>query len=264
MRAVIHIAASSYNSVIRSSFYFFLLLVLAGGVLLTPYMTLFEFGKDANLIRELSSSTIFIWILLCGTLGANLILSEEVENKIIYTLLTKPMSAGQFLSGKLLGLAGACVLGVALLSALSFYSIWQKSGTDVAALYEFSASRTYWEYMRHNFFDNEVLLLAQNVYLNSCMCAVTAAVAVFCFSLLPQNAAFVLSIGIVLASQAIHAIFPLVGTVLPSLIFFQLPTNISNGTLLSARFLALSLAYLLSYSSLILCVNTLLFSRKDA
>ncbi|MBI4242680.1 MAG: hypothetical protein HY606_01205 [Planctomycetes bacterium] len=255
-------ASSAHKQIIRNSFYALLLLLMAAGIFSSQYMTLFEFGRDVNLMREIALSTIFLWILLCSILSSNIVISEEIDNKITYTILTKPISSHGFIIGKLLGVASAVFFGVVLLTCIMFYSLWLKSGSDLALKYEYSTTQTFWEHMYANFFGKEILFFAQTLFLSTCSTLLLSSISIFCFTLMSQNIAFISTIVIVLISQLIHVLIP-TGGLLPSLIIFQLPTSISQGQIVSFGFIALSTLYLTSYIIFIVTLNSILFSRRS-
>jgi hypothetical protein len=79
---------------------------------LVPAVTLFGFGQNAALCRELGLSTAFLGGVAILLLGAVTVFAREVESGQAATVVSKPLSAGGFLAGKFLGLLK--VLGASL------------------------------------------------------------------------------------------------------------------------------------------------------
>jgi ABC-type transport system involved in multi-copper enzyme maturation permease subunit len=79
-------------------------------------------GQDLKIIQDFGLGAInALLILLAIFLGSRLI-SRDLEQRIVYTLLSKPITRGQFLTGKFLGCAGALWLLLGLLGLL-FYAL---------------------------------------------------------------------------------------------------------------------------------------------
>lgn len=71
---------------------------------LVPAVTLFGFGQNAALSRELGLSTAFLGGVAILLLGAVTVFAREVESGRAAVVISKPLSAGGFLAGKFLGL----------------------------------------------------------------------------------------------------------------------------------------------------------------
>lgn len=79
-------------------------------------------GEDLKIIQDFGLGTInALTVLLAVFLGSRLI-SRDLEQRIVYTLLSKPISRNQFLIGKFLGCSAALWLLLGLLSML-FYAL---------------------------------------------------------------------------------------------------------------------------------------------
>ncbi len=79
-------------------------------------------GADLKIIQDFGLGTInALLVLLAVFLGSRLI-SRDLEQRIVYTLLSKPITRGQFLTGKFLGSSAALWCLLALLGLL-FYGL---------------------------------------------------------------------------------------------------------------------------------------------
>lgn len=103
-RCVITIAGNTAREVTRETIFY---LIGCGGVLLIFFsfsFTLFAFGEETRMIKEMGISTITICCLCLASLSAANTISKEIEKGTIMTLLSKPVDKGSVLFGKFLGI----------------------------------------------------------------------------------------------------------------------------------------------------------------
>jgi len=71
---------------------------------------MYSMSDDNKLLREIGLSTLFLASLFIAIFSASGTVSEEVENKTIITVLSKPVQRPIFIIAKFLGVAAAVVL----------------------------------------------------------------------------------------------------------------------------------------------------------
>jgi ABC-type transport system involved in multi-copper enzyme maturation permease subunit len=84
---------------------------------------MYSMDDDNKLLRELGLSTLFLTSLFIAIFSACGAVAEEIENKTITTVLSKPIRRPIFILGKFLGVVGAVILAhyictIALLMAI--------------------------------------------------------------------------------------------------------------------------------------------------
>lgn len=84
---------------------------------------MYTLGDDNKFLREIGLSTLFLTSLFIAIFSASGAVGEEIENKTITTVLSKPVQRPIFIIAKFLGVAGAVVLAhyictIALLMAI--------------------------------------------------------------------------------------------------------------------------------------------------
>src|SRR3970040_2634147 len=122
-KCICTIAVNTLKEVTRQAI---LYCIVFGGILLilsSFFFTLFAFGEEAKMIREMGISTITICCLCLASLSAANAISREIEKGTIVTLLSKPVNRKSILLGKFFGiLAGAfpafIVLGIFFIVSL--------------------------------------------------------------------------------------------------------------------------------------------------
>jgi len=105
------IAANSFTETVRQPIYGVILLVTTGFLVLNVGISGYTLDDDNKLLKDLGLSTLLMSGLFLSAFSAAGILSQEIENKTVLTVISKPVGRPLFLVAKFIGLATA--LGVA-------------------------------------------------------------------------------------------------------------------------------------------------------
>jgi len=120
LRQLINIAQNTATESIRQPI--FVVLVLLGGVMMVLNVPLsansMEVGGlgDNRMMIDMGMSTIAVVGVLLAAFTATGVLSREIENKTVLTVVSKPVSRPVFVLGKYLGVAAAITLSTYILS----------------------------------------------------------------------------------------------------------------------------------------------------
>lgn len=117
------IATNTFKEGVRQPVFYVL---VAGGcvlMLLSVYFTLFSFGEEAKLVKDMGLATITLFGLIVALFTSSGVICDEIEKKTVLTVLCKPVTRADFVLGKFLGIVAAAftamaVLALALLLAL--------------------------------------------------------------------------------------------------------------------------------------------------
>ncbi|GMU24197.1 MAG: hypothetical protein AMXMBFR13_42730 [Phycisphaerae bacterium] len=110
------IIVNSFTETIRQPIYGVLLLVTAGLLVLNVGLSMYSLEVDSTnpnlsgdnkMLKDLGLSTLLLSGLFLSAFSAAGILSREIENKTVLTVISKPISRPAFLAGKFIGLIGA-------------------------------------------------------------------------------------------------------------------------------------------------------------
>lgn len=113
------IAANTFVETLRQPIYGVLLMATAMFLILNVSLAAFTIDDDDKLLLDLGLSTLLMSGLFLSVFSAAGILSREIDNKTVLTVISKPVSRPVFLFGKFAGLIAA--LGLAFyLSTLVF------------------------------------------------------------------------------------------------------------------------------------------------
>ena len=102
------------------------LLVAVGAVVLVVYGTLpfFTLGEDTVMFKAVALDVILLVVLLASLFAASRSIFEEIEDRTMLTLMSKPVSRAEVLVGKYLGLlasSGLAVLALGTILGIAVY-----------------------------------------------------------------------------------------------------------------------------------------------
>jgi ABC-2 type transport system permease protein len=104
------LAANTFVETIRQPIYGVILLVTAGLLILNVSLAAFTIDDDDKLLLDLGLSTLLLSGLFLSAFSATGVLSREIQNKTVLTVVSKPISRPLFILGKFAGLLAALVL----------------------------------------------------------------------------------------------------------------------------------------------------------
>ncbi|MHC4482229.1 MAG: ABC transporter permease [Planctomycetota bacterium] len=123
MTRLFTIAKNTFIETLRQPVYFIIIIAALLLFFISPSLTMYTMDDDNKLLRELGLSTLFLTSLFIAIFSASGAVAEEIENKTITTVLSKPVQRPIFIIAKFLGVAAAVVLAhyicsIALLMAI--------------------------------------------------------------------------------------------------------------------------------------------------
>jgi len=123
MNKIFTIAKNTFIEILRQPIYAVIIVAALFLLFISPSLTMYTMSDDNKLLREIGLSTLFLASLFIAIFSASSAVSEEIENKTITTVLSKPIQRPIFIIAKFIGVAAAVVLAhyictVALLMAI--------------------------------------------------------------------------------------------------------------------------------------------------
>lgn len=112
------IAQNTFRSLVRRKALLNILLLGVGLVLMAVVVSQISFGDPQRIVRSLALSGIGMALNLLAVLLGSSLVSEEVERRTLFAILTRPVARGTYLLGRLTG-AGA----VLALTSLGFFLV---------------------------------------------------------------------------------------------------------------------------------------------
>lgn len=108
-----------------------LLLTLGAAILvvfgLLPFFTL---GEDTKMFKSVGLDVILLLVLLATLFATSKSIYEEIEDRTMLTLMSKPVRRWEVMVGKYLGIVLAAALGVAILGFILVLATWFRVPND--------------------------------------------------------------------------------------------------------------------------------------
>lgn len=131
------IARNTFTEAIRQPIYVVLVLVGTLALILGQQLaanTMEVGGGDNKMLIDMGLSTLFVISVCLAAFTATGVLSSEVENKTVLTVVSKPIARPTFVLGKFVGIAGAIALAyycLCLVFALTIRHRVQATASDL-------------------------------------------------------------------------------------------------------------------------------------
>lgn len=110
MTKLISIAKNTFTETLRQPIYAVIVVASLLLFLFTGPLTTFTLDDENKLLREIGLSTLFLTSLFISIFAASGAISEEIDNKTVSTILTKPVSRPFFIISKFIGIVIAVIL----------------------------------------------------------------------------------------------------------------------------------------------------------
>ncbi len=101
------IVTNSFTETIRQPIYGVLLFVTAGLLVLNVGISGYTLSDDNKMLKDIGLSTLLLSGLFLAAFSSAGILSREIDNKTVLTVISKPVSRPLFITAKFSGLVGA-------------------------------------------------------------------------------------------------------------------------------------------------------------
>ncbi len=110
MNKLFTIAKNTFIEILRQPIYAVIIVAALLLFFISPSLTMYTMSDDNKLLREIGLSTLFLASLFIAIFSASSAVNEEIENKTITTVLSKPIQRPIFIIAKFIGVAAAVVL----------------------------------------------------------------------------------------------------------------------------------------------------------
>ena len=117
------VAANTFVEGIRQPVYAVIVASAAALILISPYVTMFTLMQSTNFITDMGLATLMLAGLLLGAFTASNVISQEIDNRTVLTVISKPVGRPEFILGKFLGVMAGLILAIYLLSIVLVLSV---------------------------------------------------------------------------------------------------------------------------------------------
>ena len=123
MNKLLTIAKNTFIETLRQPIYSIIIIAALLLFFISPSIAMYTMDDDNKLLREIGLSTLFLTSLFIAIFSASGAVAQEIENKTITTVLSKPIQRPIFIIAKFLGVAASVLLAhyictIALLMAI--------------------------------------------------------------------------------------------------------------------------------------------------
>lgn len=253
-KRVFAIARNAFREAVRDRVLYnlvlFVLLVTASAIFLGELTA----GHEARTIVNLGLSAMLVFGAFISIFVGVSLVSKEIEKRTVFAIFSKPVSRGEFIVGKYLGLCLTLLVNVLVMGAgVSLALLWVGGG---------SLALTIWGAVFLIFLELCILTAIAIVFSSFSSPALSALLTFFIFVIGHLSASlrdFAANLGSAFAKYFFDAIYYL----MPNLSFFSFTTNAAHGDAPPAPMLAGAVVYALFYIAVLLAAAILIFSRRN-
>jgi len=116
VRSLLPVITNTFTETLRQPIYGIVIAATVLLLILSPSLTMFTIDDDNKLLKDVGLSTLLVAGLFLAVFAAATVVTEEIENKTILTIVTKTVSRSAFVIGKFIGIAAAVLLAQYLLA----------------------------------------------------------------------------------------------------------------------------------------------------
>ena len=115
-RNLLAIITNTFTETLRQPIYGVVIGVTLLLLILSPSLAMFTMDDDNQLLKDIVLSTLLVAGLFLAVFAAATVVTEEIENKTVLTVISKTVSRATFVLGKFIGIAAAVILAEYFLS----------------------------------------------------------------------------------------------------------------------------------------------------
>src|SRR5881275_2963946 len=124
------IARHTFFEAVVQPIYSLLLALGAGILIIFGMLPFFTLGEDTVMYKSVALDVILLLVLISTLFATSKSIYEEIEDRTMLTLMSKPVAKWEVLIGKYLGLITSAALMVALLGAVLVLATWWRIPAD--------------------------------------------------------------------------------------------------------------------------------------
>ena len=280
------IARNTFTQLVRMKVFYFMLIFSALIIGANLLFLSFTFEQELKILKDVSFGAMSLFASIFAIVGTALLIPKDIEDRTLYTILTKPVPRIEYLLGKLLGILLLIAASILLMSLLFFTVLYIRQHGILAekiASFPRQVSEAQIATFREDIFSRglqpELLLGVLAVFLKA---AVAASVALF-VSTFASSTLFTIIVSLVvyfighaqslaldyyfsggeIRSAAQRFFAGLIAVIFPNFQLFNVSDGLTAGevvsTSLMARLVGLTAFYLTIYS----LVSWLVFAKKE-
>ncbi|HEY3490984.1 MAG TPA: ABC transporter permease subunit [Candidatus Deferrimicrobiaceae bacterium] len=255
LEGMLPVAANTFRETIRNKILYAILAFALFVIGMTNFLANLSFGDLARIIIDLGLSSIHIFgVVMAIFIGITLV-SQEIDRKTVYIILSKPVPRWEFVVGKALGLCATLGLITLFMTIVLFivHAGYRYGGSMEPGIFV-AATGIYMEL---------VLLTCLASLFSTFTTPVLSAIFTLSMFLIGHITRDLLFFGAQSGSRAVAVMGKTVYFLLPNLELFNFKNNVVYGQARSVSLLLAPAGYMVCYCAAVLSLACFLFSRKD-
>ncbi len=112
------LARNTFTELVRQKVFYFLLLFALIVIGNSAFLAKFSFQEEFQMLKDVALGAMSVFLSLLAVLATAMLLPRDLEDRTIFTILSKPMPRHEYLLGKLLGVISLLVLSTLVMGAL--------------------------------------------------------------------------------------------------------------------------------------------------
>ncbi|OGP34143.1 MAG: hypothetical protein A2X88_07160 [Deltaproteobacteria bacterium GWC2_65_14] len=250
---ILSVAVNTFRETIRNKILYAILAFALLVIALSWFLADLSVGNLARIIANVGLACIHLFgVIMAVFLGITLV-SQEVERKTVYLILSRPVARWEFVVGKAAGLCGTLFL-TTLVMAVPLFLVHAGYGQAPETGILVASAGIYMEL---------VLLTCLASLFSSFTTPVLSAIFTLSMFLIGHVSKDLLVFGSRAASGTARAVSGALFYMLPNLENFNWKNEVVYGGASSPALILLASGYLLAYCAAVLLLACLIFSRKD-
>jgi ABC-type transport system involved in multi-copper enzyme maturation permease subunit len=250
------IAGNAFREAVRDRILYNLVLFVLLLTVAAIFIGELSGGQERKIIVDLGLSAILLFgVFIAIFVGVGLVY-KEIERRTIYAIFSKPVSRGEFIVGKYVGLSLTLLVNVLLMGAgVSLALLYVKRGWEPLAL-------SIWPAILLIYFELMILTGVALLFSSFSSPALSALLTFFVF-IIGHFSSDLKALGASLGSTAARLLFRIIYYLLPNLTNYSFITPAAHGQSPSTANLIGAFLYALIYIIVILATTTLVFSKRN-
>lgn len=251
---ILVIAKNTFREAIRDKILYnlvlFVLLLTACAILLGDLTD----GQEARTVVNIGLNAMLLFGAFISIFVGVSLVSKEIEKRTVFAIFAKPVTRGQFLVGKYLGLCLTLLVNVLIMGV----------GVSLALLYVSGGSLIYtiWASILLIYLELTILTAVAIVFSSFSSPSLSALLTFFIF-IIGHMSASLRDLAAGLGSKAAIYIFDAIYYLLPNLSFYSFRTEAAYGMTPSGLMIGGAAVYAVVYVVVLLSISTLIFSRRN-
>lgn len=247
------IAYNTFRETVRDKILYAILLFALGFALVSAIISQWSMGQESKILQDFALTIITVFGLLIAVFMSINIVFKEMEKRTIYTILAKPISRGQFIAGKYLGLILTLVVNFVLMCIGFIAIIWIFTGMLNPKI-ALAIGMIFWQM---------AIMIAVTLFFSTCTSFIVSAVLSLFVYLAGNFSADIIVLGSGVENMGLYWLLKIVYYIIPNFSLLNINNYVVHSMPLSFEKIALGVVYSIVYCSLLILFAAALFKRHN-